>query len=193
MIIKYPYFSPGSAWNLKKADFTIFTDGASSILNVPYGDGKKTPVYYGASAFVVVKDGCMIDSGTHSGQYKTGQTELIAMGLALKWMRDNGPRKCRLQIVSDSMYAIESLTEYCWRSAAALTKMKNSNILARLNVSACELILDGGDIFCTHVKGHSGVRFNEEADKLAVKAKTEYIEAIHPGLVSDIQKKFPSK
>jgi ribonuclease HI len=191
--LKYPYFTKGSSWELKKADMTIFTDGASSILKIKHAGIIVDIAYYGASAFVAIKDGVMIHSDSVSGNYKTGQAELIAMGIALKWVNENHAKGFKLQIVSDATYAIDSLTEYCWRPSAVINEMANPAILRRLKSVASEFMEMGGEIFITQVKSHTGVEFNEFTDQLAVSAKEEYIEKVHPGLVESIQAKFKQK
>lgn len=110
----------------------------------------------------------------HDGSWSAGplphgtnqQAELIAILMALRSV----PLDARLEIVSDSQYAINSATKWIdgWKRAGWLTAgrkpVANLTIMKKLDEAMAARVAPWT---ATWVKGHSGVAGNERADRLA--------------------------
>ena len=125
----------------------IYTDGSSkneiagygAVLIKPTGDILK---YYGRVPF---------DRGTNQ------KAELYAIYVALHI--EDGP----IQIMTDSEYSINCLTKWTSNWIAKDWKgIKNREI-----IESIYNLLQERDVKFQHVKAHSGVKYNEEADRLA--------------------------
>lgn len=82
-----------------------------------------------------------------------------------------GTDENKLELVSDSKYLIQGITEWCgkWANNGWLKRDENPV----LNQSFWRELLtlkETINLECTHVKGHSGDEMNEKADALAVEA-----------------------
>ena len=87
----------------------------------------------------------------HLGQVTNQQAEILACTKALEQLH----RSCRVEIVSDSRYVIDTM--------AGLNRMRTNRLFWTSLVKACY----GHHISWRGVKGHSGVAFQEVADRLA--------------------------
>ncbi len=85
------------------------------------------------------------------GQVTNQQAEILACIKALEQLH----RSCRVEIVSDSRYVIDTM--------AGLNRMRTNRLFWTRLVKACY----GHHISWRWVKGHSGVAFQEVADRLA--------------------------
>lgn len=129
----------------------IYTDGSSSIKDKTGGIG------------VVILFDDQIDQTISKGYFdlKTGQSELLAMYLALKTIE---VKNIKTTIYSDSQYAIKSFTEW-WKAWEMYNfiGVKNVELLKALKRELEQFT----DISFVHIKGHTGNKYNETADKLA--------------------------
>lgn len=109
----------------------------------------------GGWAFVVLQDGIKIHSAFFPEKNTTNnRMEIQAAIEAIIWSKDNN--LLTIEIFSDSMYVVGTMT---------------LNWKRKLNVDLWEQldkIIEGMDITWTHVKGHSGDKYNELCDALAV-------------------------
>ncbi len=85
------------------------------------------------------------------GQVTNQQAEILACTMALEQLH----RSCRVEIVSDSKYVIDTM--------AGRNRMRTNRLFWTHLVKACY----GHHISWRWVKGHSGVAFQEVADRLA--------------------------
>ena len=90
--------------------------------------------------------------------------ELMAAIAALESLN----RPCRVELISDSKYVLQGITEWLpnwkkrgWKTAAK-TAVKNEDLWRRLDTA-----MSGHQIEWRWVKGHSGNQGNERADALA--------------------------
>jgi len=78
--------------------------------------------------------------------------------------------KCRVLVYTDSVYVIKGFTE--WRTKWERENydgVKNTDLWKKLYFTTTNL-----DVSFVHVRGHSGVYYNEEADRLAVQTLKQY-------------------
>ena len=87
----------------------------------------------------------------HLGRTTNQQAEILACAVALEELR----RCCRVEIVSDSRYVIDTMT--------GRNRMRTNRPFWTRLIEACY----GHHISWRWVKGHSGVPFQEVADRLA--------------------------
>lgn len=147
-------------------EVTIYTDGACS--------GNPGPGGYGA----------VLQSGRHRREISGGfrlttnnRMEIMAVIEGLKMLK----RPCRVVVYSDSQYVVNAINkgwakrwrENGWRRNRKDTA-ENSDLWARLLD-----LLDEHEVEFRWVRGHSEVKGNERADKLAVEAYSK------PGLPED--------
>lgn len=123
----------------------IYTDGACSGNPGPSGIG-----------VVIITDNKYDEFGRYIGNATNNIAEVTAIKIALENIRE---RNIDIIIHSDSMYAINVLTGK-WRV--------NSN--KELIFETRKLISEFMSIKFKHVRGHSGNKHNERADRLAVAA-----------------------
>lgn len=124
----------------------IYTDGA-------YSSSRKR----GGWAFVVVKEGTKLHT-SFGDAYETTNNRMEIMGAvqAAYWMKENEIDEAT--IYSDSMYVIGTMTQN-WKKKA------NVDLWMQMDDAT-----EGLNINWQHVKGHSGNRFNDYCDMLAVHA-----------------------
>lgn len=116
----------------------------------------------GGWAFVVLKDDFKIHSEFFPEKDTTNnRMEIQAVIEACKWAKKYSVTE--LEIVSDSMYVIGTMTME-W-------KRKKNNDLWEI----MDNVTKGLSITWTHVKGHSGDKYNELCDALAVEASKTII------------------
>lgn len=155
----------------------LFTDGSNSTrtgkcgwsvigrlscreccrLDVPSG-GASMCVSCGGFGFHEVKK-CGFGDGTNQ------LAELIALVYAMRLARTDEPTL----IVSDSEYSINAVTTYRKRWEASQYHATNGKVISYLELIkyAHRLHDEKPMIRFKHVRGHTGVEGNEEADKLA--------------------------
>jgi len=109
----------------------------------------------GGWAFVILKDDVKIHSSSFPVKETTNNRMEIQAALeACLWCKANGHTE--IIIYSDSMYVIGAISKGNKRN-------KNVELLFDLDSA-----VEGLNITWTHVKGHSGDRYNELCDSLAV-------------------------
>ena len=125
----------------------IYTDGAYSSLRD-----------MGGYAFVVLKDEEKIYSYFFNEPNTTNnRMEITAVLKALYWLKEVGKLDEDIIIYTDSMYVIGSMTKN-WK------RNKNVDLFSELD----NIYKQFKTIVFMHVKGHSGDKYNELCDKLAV-------------------------
>jgi ribonuclease HI len=116
----------------------------------------------GGWAFVVLKDDFKIHSEFFPEKDTTNnRMEIQAVIEACKWAKKYSVTE--LEIVSDSMYVIGTMTME-WK------RKKNNDLWEIMDNVTKDL-----SITWTHVKGHSGDKYNELCDALAVEASKTII------------------
>lgn len=111
----------------------------------------------GGWAFVVLKDGEKIHSSFFPEKKTTNNRMEIQAALeACLWAKENGYTE--ITIFTDSMYVIGTMT-LNWK------RKKNNDLWEKLDNAVKDL-----SITWTHVKGHTGNKYNELCDTLAVTA-----------------------
>ena len=130
---------------------TVYTDGACSGNPGPGGWAWVVPDGAFAAGFV---------AGTTNQRM-----EVTAVLEALRAL--DGP----VLIVSDSTYVVHCFRDHWWRNWIRRGwKNKNRQSIANRDLwePLVDLVQDRGDVTFQWVKGHSGDRWNDEADRLAV-------------------------
>ena len=139
--------------NLNKYDFIVYTDGAC-IGNPGAG---------GWAAILFNIKGKEILSGAEE-QTTNNRMELIASIQALKYIK----KKSKINIFTDSKYLIDGISIWIenWKLNQWKTKnnkhVKNSDLWKELDE-----LQNFHIVKWTWVKGHSGDKYNDEADMLA--------------------------
>jgi ribonuclease HI len=86
---------------------------------------------------------------------------------------------CRVRLISDSEYTIKGITEWlpAWKSRGwkrkegkRLRPVRNEDLWRRLDA-----LLQGHEVTCEHVYGHTGHPENERCDQLAVAAAEQAV------------------
>lgn len=127
----------------------VYTDGAYS----PSRD-------MGGYAFVVLENDVKIYSYFFNEENTTNnRMEITAVIKALYWLEENKKSSEDIVIYTDSMYVIGSMTKN-WK------RNKNIDLFDELD----QIYNKFKSILFMHVKGHSGDKYNELCDKLAVVA-----------------------
>lgn len=126
--------------------YTIYCDGA-------YSSSRNRMGY----AFVVLEESEKIYSNYYSDEEGTNnRAEILACMNALKWCKLNGINE--VTIITDSMYLIGTMSK-SWK------RNKNIDLWIEMDKAA-----EGISIEWTHIKGHSGDKWNEYCDTLATYA-----------------------
>lgn len=111
----------------------------------------------GGWAYVVVKDDIKIASGFFPERNTTNnRMEILAAMEACNWAKSNNYTE--ITIVTDSMYVIGTMTKG-WK------RKKNVDLWNHFDE-----VVSGMNITFEHVKGHTGNKYNELCDALAVQA-----------------------
>ena len=125
----------------------IYTDGA-------YSSSRDM----GGFAFVVLENKEKIYSYFFNEPNTTNnRMEITAVLKALYWLKEVGKLNEEIIIYTDSMYVIGSMTKN-WK------RNKNVDLFSELD----NIYKQFKTIVFMHVKGHSGDKYNELCDKLAV-------------------------
>ena len=146
--------------------YEIYCDGAVS------GNGKANAP--GGWAYVILKDGRLISQNSGGEVGTTNQRmELKAMLFACEEL-DAMDSFATVKVYSDSAYCVRCFKENWWKGWRA-NGWKNSKKEPVANQDLWERLITyfmkapGYDFI--KVKGHQGVLWNEEVDKMAVRAK----------------------
>ena len=123
-----------------------------------YTDGAYSPSrLQGGWAFVALKDDVKIHSSFFPVKDTTNnRMEIQAAIEACKWSIEQGYEE--ITIFSDSMYVIGTMTQN-WK------RKKNVDLWIEMDE-----VIDKVKVNWLHVKGHSGDRYNDLCDALAVQA-----------------------
>ena len=155
-------------------EYTIYTDGSAFGMNDGKGATKDTPAGWG---FVVVEgptgqnhdegtvvaeqSGRVITDSNHPlwigadiGSNNTG--ELSAIYYALEWAKENATK---VTIYSDSNYAL-NMTFGNWKPST------NKGMIEKIRLFAAQ-VANIVTIEHSHIRAHSGFKWNEVADRLA--------------------------
>lgn len=125
----------------------VYTDGA-------YSSSRDM----GGFAFVVLENKEKIYSYFFNEPNTTNnRMEIVAVLKALYWLKETGKLNEDIVIYTDSMYVIGSMTKN-WK------RNKNVDLFNELD----NIYKQFKTIVFMHVKGHSGDKYNELCDKLAV-------------------------
>lgn len=125
----------------------VYTDGA-------YSSSRDM----GGFAFVVLENKEKIYSYFFNESNTTNnRMEIVAVLKALYWLKETGKLNEDIVIYTDSMYVIGSMTKN-WK------RNKNVDLFNELD----NIYKQFKTIVFMHVKGHSGDKYNELCDKLAV-------------------------
>ena len=125
----------------------VYTDGA-------YSSSRDM----GGFAFVVLENKEKIYSYFFNEPNTTNnRMEIVAILKALYWLKETGKLNEEIIIYTDSMYVIGSMTKN-WK------RNKNIDLFNELD----NIYKQFKTIVFMHVKGHSGDKYNELCDKLAV-------------------------
>ena len=157
-------------------EYTIYTDGSAFGMNDGNGATKDTPAGWG---FVVVEgptgqnhdEGTVVEEqsgrvitdsnhplwiGADIGSNNTG--ELSAIYYALEWAKENATK---VTIYSDSNYAL-NMTFGNWKPST------NKRMIQTIRLFAGQ-VANVITIEHSHIRAHSGFKWNEVADRLADK------------------------
>ena len=150
--------------------YEIYCDGAVS------GNGKDNAP--GGWAYVILKDGRLISQNSGGEVGTTNQRmELTAMLKACEDL-ESLDSFATVKVYSDSAYCIRCFKENWWKNWR-VNGWHNSKKEPVANQDLWEKLIfffmkaPGYDF--VKVRGHQGVRWNEEVDKMAVAAKMRYM------------------
>jgi ribonuclease HI len=136
--------------------YTFITDGAYSFSRDQ-----------GGAAVIILKDGKKITQISRAFKHTTNnKMEVIAVILALMCIKK--PLN-KIEIITDSMYVIGTAT-LSWKRKKNIKLWKKFDEIYQQKLKLCP------NIIFKHVKGHSGDKWNELADELAVNASQLMID-----------------
>ena len=147
-------------------EVSIYTDGSSL-------DAKKYNLAYewwGGSGAVLICGDLELELSEHRHNGTNQQTEVYAVIMALRKLK----QRCKVMVYTDSMYVIKGATEWAngWIKRDWLTTqgapVKNKDLWIDLLTETSK-----HDLMFQWVKGHSGDKYNDLADELAVRASTK--------------------
>jgi ribonuclease HI len=123
-----------------------------------YTDGAYSPSRnVGGWAFVITEKDEKIFSNLDTVKDTTNnRMEILACFKALEWLKENNKKEAI--IISDSMYVIGTMTKNWKKNKNVDLWVKMFNIIGQFEIT------------WQHVKGHSGDKWNEYCDMLAVHA-----------------------
>lgn len=148
---------PRTALKEFEFDFLVFSDGAATIKDNRYGMAYVTIEQ--RSADRQVREAFGVKDTT------SNRMEIMAILMALRSIKD---KSALVRVYSDSMYCINSITNWMWTWEEINAFKLNADLFKLMidEVLAFEIFPD-----FKHVRGHNGNQFNELVDGLAVKAK----------------------
>ncbi len=156
------------------AQSTFF--GSPSPQWVAYTDGGCRPSNPGPAAWGAVllePDGVTVQR--HKGFIGHGTNQIAELTAAIEGL-SRTPVGARVKLISDSQYVLKGLTE--WRASWLKRGWKNSKGEAVANQPLWKqlyAVADARKVTTEWVKGHSGDKYNEEADDLVAQAQAEAI------------------
>jgi ribonuclease HI len=135
----------------------VYTDGATKETNPGAGG-------YGA---VILKDGSVVKELMGGYSFTTNnRQELLAVIHALEYLKRE--KEFKVTIYSDSQYVVNSIElkwVYGWAKKANFKNKKNEDLWREF------ISLHGHfELTMKWIRGHSGIKWNERADKLAGQA-----------------------
>lgn len=147
------------------APIEAWTDGSGTTGDRPGGAG-----------VVIVRDGAIIAELSEGIASATNNTaEVWAIGRAIQWVEETWGADAPLVVCSDSEWAIAAVQPTCtWRLDA---KKRSARLALRVRVRLARM----RRVSFRHVKGHSGLRFNERADELAGAARKRVVARMNGG------------
>ena len=141
-----------------------------------YTDGGCRPSNPGPAAWGAVllePDGVTVQR--HKGFIGHGSNQIAELTAAIEGL-SRTPVGASVKLISDSQYVLKGLTE--WRAGWVKRGWKNSKGEAVANQPLWRklyAIADARKVTTEWVKGHSGDKYNEEADDLVAQAQAEAI------------------
>lgn len=145
----------------------IYTDGACPSNGLIAGRA-------GIGVFFGLDDPRNISSRL-PGHHQTNQrAELFAVLKALEVLHTGVQRPNRVVILTDSKYVVQALTEWVplWEkkgwTTANKTEVVSQDLFKRARDMLTTLAANGTVVEFRHVRGHTGLWGNEQADRLAV-------------------------
>ncbi len=141
-------------------EITIYSDG-SALKNKEggfYGGAGAVLLYNGKEKHISVS----IEGGTNN------ISELSAPLYALRCLKES----CKVTIITDSQYVIKCMTEWIYGWKRKGWKTQNGSVKNKDLIQALDKECSKHDVSWKWVKGHSGNKYNELADELAVRAST---------------------
>lgn len=159
---------------------TTTTATATTALNktnthwVAYTDGGCRPSNPGPAAWgavVIEPDGITVHR--YKGHLGHGTNQIAELTAAMEGL-SRVPAGASVKLISDSQYVLKGLTE--WRKGWVAKGFRNSKgeVVANLLLwKQLYAVADARKVTTQWVKGHSGNRYNEEADQLVAQAQAE--------------------
>jgi ribonuclease HI len=146
----------------ERTSVEFYTDGSLTPNFPPSIDKQDTNLVYTdmGAAFCVNNEPLLSVQANLSLWPSSTRTELVAIFLALL----TSPINAKIKIYTDSQSAILMINNQYNKSGRKLLKQTNSLILLKINMLLQEKKMD---LKLVKVKGHSGDKMNEMADKLA--------------------------
>ena len=146
----------------EKTKVTLYTDGACS--------GNPGKGGYGAILVHVDSNGVKHEKEFSEGFLNTtnNQMELLAVIVGLEALK----KPCKVKIISDSKYVVDSI-EKGWLDNWAAKGWKKAGNKPVPNVELWKRLISvmkNHDVELEWIKGHAGHEYNERCDKLAVAA-----------------------
>lgn len=137
---------------------------------IVYSDGGAAPSNPGPSAWgaVVITPDKVISH--HKGFIGHGTNQIAELTAAIEGLL-LVPADSKVELVSDSQYVLKGLTE--WRKAWERNGMRNSKkeVVANLELwRRLYNVADARQVVTRWIKGHSGDKYNEQADVLVGEA-----------------------
>lgn len=147
---------------MTKLDVTIYTDGACS--------GNPGPGGYGTILTFVDSNGKYHEKELSEGYKHTtnNQMELLAVIVGLESLK----KPCKVKIISDSKYVVDSINKGWLDNWVAKNWIKSGNKVVP-NADLWKRLIKSAkthDIELEWIKGHAGYEYNERCDRLAVAA-----------------------
>jgi len=138
------------------AKYQLYTDGALRKGNL------------GAWAFVIIKDGELLDFKAH--QVPDTTNNRMELTPVIEGLKKFDPKTASIEVVSDSAYVVNCFLQKWyrkwihngWKGSSGL-EVKNRDMWTELLKLTMEFKIP---ITWTHVKGHSGDKWNEYCDNL---------------------------